>query len=152
MFKQWHHLETIQIIMISINLYYYFLQLWEIWSWKYVLNRYFLFNIKLLHVCGILNTHQAKTRNINLFKLCFSNNTKKKPNKKTEKTKMIYEKMSTYVFVLYSFLIFFRNLKSWPWSHGNWINNYLCNQCLTPLKSWVRTPFMAGCTRYNIMW
>jgi hypothetical protein len=22
---------------------------------------------------------------------------------------------------------------SWPWSHGNWIYNYLCNQCLSPL-------------------
>jgi len=28
----------------------------------------------------------------------------------------------------------------------------LCNQCLSPLKLWVRTPFMAKCTRYNIMW
>jgi len=22
---------------------------------------------------------------------------------------------------------------SWPWSYGNWFNNYLCNQCLSPL-------------------
>ena len=28
----------------------------------------------------------------------------------------------------------------------------LCNQCLSPLKLWVRTPFMAKCTPYNIMW
>ena len=34
----------------------------------------------------------------------------------------------------------------------SWIYNYLCNQCLSPLKLWVRTPFMARCTRYNIMW
>ena len=33
-----------------------------------------------------------------------------------------------------------------------WIYNYLCNQCLSPLKLWVRIPFMARCTRYNIMW
>jgi len=26
------------------------------------------------------------------------------------------------------------------------------NQCLSPLTLWVRTPFMARCTRYNIMW
>ena len=26
---------------------------------------------------------------------------------------------------------------SWSWSYGSWINNYLCNQCLSPL--WVRT-------------
>jgi hypothetical protein len=41
---------------------------------------------------------------------------------------------------------------SWSWSYGSWIYNYLCNQCLSPLKLWVRTPFMAGCTGYNIMW
>ena len=29
------------------------------------------------------------------------------------------------------------------WSYGSWIYNYLCNQCLSPLKLWVR---------YNIMW
>ena len=22
---------------------------------------------------------------------------------------------------------------SWSWSYGSWINNYLCNQCLSPL-------------------
>ena len=37
------------------------------------------------------------------------------------------------------------------WSYGSWIYNYLCNQCLSPLKLWVRIPFMARCTRYN-MW
>jgi hypothetical protein len=28
------------------------------------------------------------------------------------------------------------------WSYGNWIYNYLCNQCLSPLKVWVRIPLM----------
>jgi len=23
---------------------------------------------------------------------------------------------------------------SWLWSYGSWIYNYLCNQCLSPLK------------------
>ena len=32
----------------------------------------------------------------------------------------------------------------------SWIYNYLCNQCLSPLM-WVRIPFMAMCTWYNIM-
>jgi hypothetical protein len=41
---------------------------------------------------------------------------------------------------------------SWSWLYGSWIYNYLCNQCLSPLKLWVRTPFMARCTRYKIMW
>ena len=39
-----------------------------------------------------------------------------------------------------------------PWSYSRWIYDYLCNQCLSPLKLWVRTPFMARCTRYDIMW
>jgi len=38
----------------------------------------------------------------------------------------------------------------WLWSYGSWI--YMCNQCLSPLKLWVRTPFMARCIRYNIIW
>jgi len=41
---------------------------------------------------------------------------------------------------------------SWSWSYGNWIYNYLCNQCLSPLKLWVRNLFMERCPRYNIMW
>jgi len=44
------------------------------------------------------------------------------------------------------------NYLSWSWSYGNWIYNYLCNQCLSLWKLWVRTPFMVRCTRYNIMW
>ena len=28
--------------------------------------------------------------------------------------------------------------KSWPWSYGSWIYNYLCNQCLSPLMLLVR--------------
>ena len=38
------------------------------------------------------------------------------------------------------------------WSYGSWIYNYLCNQYLSPLKVRIRTPFMAWCTQYNIMW
>ena len=34
----------------------------------------------------------------------------------------------------------------WSWSYGSWIYNYLCNQCLSSLKLWVWTPFMAMCT------
>ena len=38
------------------------------------------------------------------------------------------------------------------WSYGSWIDNNLCNQCLSPLKLWDWTLFMARCTWYNIMW
>jgi hypothetical protein len=31
---------------------------------------------------------------------------------------------------------------SWLWSYGSWIYNYLCNQCLSPLMLWVRTPYI----------
>jgi hypothetical protein len=41
---------------------------------------------------------------------------------------------------------------SWSWSYGSWIYNYLCNQCLSPLKLWAPIPLVARCTRYNIMW
>jgi hypothetical protein len=38
---------------------------------------------------------------------------------------------------------------SWSWLYGSWINDYLCNRCLSPLKLWVWIPHMARCTRYN---
>ena len=38
------------------------------------------------------------------------------------------------------------------WSYGSWIYNYLCKQCLSSLTLWVRTSFIARCTRYNTMW
>jgi hypothetical protein len=31
---------------------------------------------------------------------------------------------------------------SWSWLYGSWIYNYLWNQCLSPLKLWVWTPFI----------
>ena len=31
---------------------------------------------------------------------------------------------------------------SWP--YGSWIYNYLCNQCISPLMLWVRTPLRWG--------
>jgi hypothetical protein len=49
------------------------------------------------------------------------------------------------------FTIWFKE-SSLSWSYGSWIYNYLCNQCLSPLKLWVWTLFMARCTHYNIMW
>jgi len=41
---------------------------------------------------------------------------------------------------------------SWSWSYGSWIYNNMCNQCLSPIKLGVLTPFMVRCTWYNIMW
>ena len=34
---------------------------------------------------------------------------------------------------------------SWSWSYDSWIYNYLCNQCLLPLKLGVRIPVMVKC-------
>ena len=32
----------------------------------------------------------------------------------------------------------------WSWSYGSWISYYLCNQCLSLLKLWVRIPLRQG--------
>jgi len=53
--------------------------------------------------------------------------------------------MTTYINVILS--SFSNRWPQWSWSYGSWIYNYLCNQCLSPLKVWVQTPFMARCTR-----
>ena len=34
----------------------------------------------------------------------------------------------------------------WPWSHGSWIYNYLCNRWLSPLMLCVRLPLRARST------
>ena len=41
---------------------------------------------------------------------------------------------------MYLLHIFYKG-PSWSWSYGSWIHNYLCNQCPSPLKLWVRTLF-----------
>ena len=46
-----------------------------------------------------------------------------------------------YVYCVYPVISKAQGL-SWSWSYGSWIYNYLCNQCLLPLKLWVRIPFM----------
>jgi hypothetical protein len=41
--------------------------------------------------------------------------------------------------------------QSWLWSHGSWIYNSLCNQCLTSWKLWVWIPFIVRCIRGVIL-
>ena len=38
---------------------------------------------------------------------------------------------------------------SWWWLYGSWICNYLCNQCLSPLKLCSRSPFNVRYTRFQ---
>ena len=52
-------------------------------------------------------------------------------------------------FVFHYFMLYYESrtyLKgpSWSWSYGSWIYNYLCNQCISPLPLWVRTPLRRG--------
>ena len=37
-----------------------------------------------------------------------------------------------------------QNTEGLSWSCGSWIYNYLCNQCLSPLTLWDRTPLKRG--------
>jgi hypothetical protein len=37
-----------------------------------------------------------------------------------------------------------KNCWKWCWSYSKWIYNYLCNQCPSPLKLWVRIPLRRG--------
>jgi len=32
----------------------------------------------------------------------------------------------------------------WSWSCGSWIYKYICNQCRSPVKVWVRIPLAHG--------
>jgi len=63
--------------------------------------------------------------------------------------------INIYLFIFTYFLFFYFIYLFWgpSCSYGSLICYYLCNQYLSPLKLWVRTPFMARCTqKYNIMW
>jgi hypothetical protein len=40
----------------------------------------------------------------------------------------------------------FTQRPSWSCSSGSWIYNYLCNQSISPLKSWFWFPIMVRCT------
>jgi hypothetical protein len=48
--------------------------------------------------------------------------------------------------------IYYMYTFKWSWLYGSLINNYLCNQCLSPLKLWVWILLMGRCTQYKIMW
>jgi hypothetical protein len=57
----------------------------------------------------------------------------------TRELKYIITHISTLIFVGLS------------WWYCSWIHNYLCNQCLLPLKRvWI--PLMARCTQYIMWW
>ena len=61
---------------------------------------------------------------------------------------IVFSKNIFAVFVLcwshYSWLCYlYIEGTSWPWSYGSWIYNCLCNQCLSPLMSWVRITIRA---------
>ena len=52
---------------------------------------------------------------------------------------MVYSPILTYV---KKYIILWRDFRNCevPWSYGSWIYDYLCNQCLSPLKFWVPIP------------
>jgi len=65
----------------------------------------------------------------------------------------MYYKCSVVSFVIYVMWIdSWKWGTSWSWSYGSWIYNYnvhkmyLCNQCLLPLKLWVRIPLRLDTT------
>jgi len=45
------------------------------------------------------------------------------------------------------YLFYFRGRRG----HDLWIYNYLCNQCISPLKLLLWIPLMARCTLYNFV-
>ena len=48
---------------------------------------------------------------------------------------------------LYIYKYIFEEGSLWPWSYGTWISdNYLCNQCLSPMMMWVRISIRTKCT------
>jgi hypothetical protein len=42
-------------------------------------------------------------------------------------------------------------VSSWSWTYGSWIYNFMCNQCLSPLRLWVRFTLMARCAEIQFV-
>jgi hypothetical protein len=58
-------------------------------------------------------------------------------------TDLLYS-LHWYYFLPLCCMFYFIKRSSWLWSHGSWIYNYLCNQCLSPLTLWTRIPLRQG--------
>ena len=70
-------------------------------------------------------------------------------------TKIIH--ISTRQSCLYNVFFLMKNISfqlnpSQSWSYYSWNCHYPCNQCLSPLKLWVRTSSIVRYNRYDIMW
>ena len=61
---------------------------------------------------------------------------------KNRKNTCIYEEILLWVLMPFSIelQLYCGEGPSWSWSHGSWIYNYLCHQCLSPLTLWVWIP------------
>jgi hypothetical protein len=51
---------------------------------------------------------------------------------------------STYIYIYINYVLCENQGLLWSWSYGSLINEYLCNQCISPLTLWVRIPLMRG--------
>jgi hypothetical protein len=59
------------------------------------------------------------------------------------------QKYYIYIYLIYKGIWIIHILDKgplWPSSYGSWIYNSLCNQCLSPLKLWVRIQIRVKCT------
>jgi hypothetical protein len=67
---------------------------------------------------------------------------------------LYYRVGSYYSYFVIVLLVFLELVTLWSWQYFRWIYNhmYMYNQCLPPLKLWVRIMLMTRFTRYSIMW
>ena len=54
-------------------------------------------------------------------------------------TQLQFYKLLRY-FVIFIYTVVPLNREGLSWSYGSWIYNYMCNQCLSPLRLWVLSP------------
>jgi hypothetical protein len=57
----------------------------------------------------------------------------------------IFVKRATELYIIWLYIRYGSDKgSSWSWSYGSWIYDSICNQCISPLKLWVRTPVRRG--------
>jgi hypothetical protein len=91
-----------------------------------------------------------ETNNVNFISEAFAMEVKRNKNVNMYGLDSWIKLSSTTHYPLLVHSPIFRGTSCWL-AYGSWSYNYLCNQCLRPLKLCVRIPRMARCTRYSIM-
>ena len=162
-------LSALRINQCIISIYYVFLSFWlrtMVASWYNNMNirNLSIPNMYIFHIAVTLYTKtyyslslvlpfvfehvQAESDNDSWWRYCMS-----KINKCQFQLGIILLRFTINLsYNKYYFCFLYIRGPPWSWSFDSCIYNFLCNQCLSQLKLWVRIPLMVRCSAQNLVW